>query len=431
MPRIKPFDGYLVAPERAEQVVSPAYDAVSPEMRREFAEANAHNYLNCMRLREDFPADAQPSAEQLLALNKANLEERLADGSFNRLTQPCLFLYRLTLGAHRQTGVVCEVSVDEYHHGRLRKHESTRSDKEDLLTAYQQVVGVSSSPICLAYPRDDEIAAAIAEHVRQPPQLDFTSADGVAQQVWCIEDGAAQRRLQDLFARIDITYLTDGHHRAASGWRYAQMMRGDGDRNDDNDDDGDDKRNGDRNRDDEDAPYNQLLVVLFCADELVLLPFHRAVRDLNGLDETQLADALARDFAVQRMPDGATFEPTRHGEFAMLVNDRWYRLALNDGLVDADDPVESLDVSILQNHILAPILGIADMRSDPRLDYVSGVLGNDGLRRKCAEGWAVCFACFATSIEQLMTVADAGALMPPKSTYFDPKARSGIFVRRK
>ena len=425
MPRIRAFDGYLVNPAHAEQVVSPAYDAVSPEKRREFADANPRNYINTMRLMADFPADSQPTVEELLAFNKANLDALLCDGSFNRFTQPCLFIYRLSVGAHTQTGVVCEVSVDDYRRGNLRKHENTRSDKEDLLAMYQQVVGVSSSPICLAYPHDDDIDRLLAQQTRQPPALDFVSPDGVAQQVWCIESAAEQQQMQALFERIEITYLTDGHHRAASGWRYAQMMReaagggggggGDGGAGDDTD-----------------APYNQLLVALFSADQLALLPFHRAVKDLNGLSEAQLVDALRRDFSIQPLAEsGASFEPTRHGEFGMLLNDKGYQLRIREDLVDATDPVNSLDVSLLQNHILEPLLGITDSRSDPRLDYVSGVTGAEGLRQKCADGWAVCFACFATSIEQLMTVADAGGLMPPKSTYFDPKARSGIFIRRK
>ena len=241
--------------------------------------------------------------------------------------------------------------------------------------------------------------------------------------MWCIESAAEQKQLQALFERIEITYLTDGHHRAASGWRYAQMRRQGGDGN------GNGSNCGDE-------PYNQLLVVLFSAAQLALLPFHRAVKDLNGLSEAGLVKALAQDFSVQKMSSGcAPFEPSRHGEFGMLVNDHWYRLRVREHLArvlaDAADPVNSLDVSILQNHVLEPLLGIADTRSDPRLDYVSGVTGGEGLRQKCAEGWAVCFACFATSIAQLMAVADAGALMPPKSTYFNPKANSGVFIRRK
>ena len=175
-------------------------------------------------------------------------------------------------------------------------------------------------------------------------------------------------------------------------------------------------------------------MALFSAAQLSLLPFHRVVRDINGMSEAELVEALQKDFAVEARFDCATFAPSRHGEFGMLVNGHWYCLrvrdALRDALTAADDPVDSLDVSILQNRILAPILGITDTRSDPRLDYVSGDDG-DGLRQKCAEGWAIGFACFATSMAQLMAVADAGALMPPKSTYFNPKTNSGVFVRRK
>lgn len=423
MPRIRAFDGYLVDPAHAAQVVSPAYDAVSPSMRRQFAEENPQNFLNTMRLREDFPIDAQPSVENLLALNKARLDELLSNGSFNHFTQPSMFIYRLSADNHTQTGVVCEVAVDEYHHGRVRKHENTRSDKEDLLMRYQQVVGVSSSPICIAHPRDEAIEKLLDEATQQPPMLDFISPDGVAQKVWRIQN-AAQQELQDLFERIKITYLTDGHHRAAAGWRYAQTRRG-------HDENHAENQANNQASDHENEPYNQLLVALFSAEQLSLLPFHRAVKDLNGLSEEALVSALNKDFIVQEMSDCATFEPARHGEFGMLLDTRWYRLRIREQLVDAADPVHSLDVSLLQNHILEPLLGIADTRSDPRLDYVSGVAGGEGLRQKCADGWAVCFACFATSIAQLMAVADAGALMPPKSTYFTPKANSGIFIRRK
>ena len=560
MPRIRAFDGYLVDPAHAVEVVSPAYDAVSPQMRREFADAHPRNYINTMRLLADFPADAQPTVDELLAYNKANLDALLSGGAFNRIEKPCLFIYQLATDTHCQTGVVCEVSVDEYAHGRLRKHENTRSDKEDLLALYQRVVGVSSSPICLAHAHDDGVERALAELTAAPPALDFVSGDGVAQRVWRIDDAAAQRRLQDLFARIDTTYLTDGHHRAAAGWRYAQMRRGGGDvprhprsllsggaggdgggvgdsgagggdgdgaagggdgggRGDrggaGDGGAGDGERGGDERGDrggdggDAEAPYNQLLVALFSARQLNLLPFHRAVADLNGLSEAQLVAALRRDFSVQPV-DGDAFQPSRHGEFGMLLGKnagggdgggnggkreggssgdsagggagengdenapenagkngdqgapenvdasgdksgdknagasgdesgdknaggggRWYRLRARSGLVDPAHPVDSLDVSILQNHILAPIFGITDARGDPRLDYVSGVSGPAALRRKCADGWPACFAIYPTSIAQLMKVADANGLMPPKSTYFDPKARSGIFIRPK
>ncbi|MGR3984023.1 MAG: DUF1015 domain-containing protein [Gammaproteobacteria bacterium] len=412
MPHIRAFTGYLVTAARAAAVVSPAYDAVSPAMRRQFAEAHPHNFLNTMRLREDFPADAQPGTDELLARNKAHLDKLLGDGSFEKFDSPCMFLYRLRAGAHTQTGVVCEISVDEYADGRVRKHENTRSDKEDLLAMYQKAVGVSSSPICLAYPHDRGIDRFLAEQTQSPPELDFTAEDGVVQQIWRIDAADAQRALCGMFAQIGVTYLTDGHHRAASGLRYAQMMRA---------------QSGNR----AEAPHNQLLVALFSTEQLELLPFHRAVRDLNGMSEAQFLEKLARDFQVE--PAGAPFAPCggAPGEFGMLLGGNWRRLRIRENRADLRDPVASLDAAILQDHILAPLLGIADMRIDARLDYISGAQGLDGLAQHAADGWAVCFACAATSIAQLMNVADAGALMPPKSTYFDPKARSGIFIRPK
>ncbi len=415
MPKIKAFEGYLVTAARAQQVVSPAYDSVSPEQRRKFAEANPQNFLNTMRLLEDFPADAQPTQAQLLASNKACLEHLLNDGSFGKLSQPCLFVYQLGNDAHQQTGVVCEVGVEEYEKGLVRKHENTRSDKEDLLAHYQKVVGVSSSPICLTYAQNDGIDDYVSQLTAEPADLEFISEDGVEQKVWCIRDAAKQQKLMDLFSAIDITYLTDGHHRAASARRYAEMMRASFD-------------NG-GNRGDE--PYNQLLVSLFPDNQLNLLPFHRCVKDLNGLNEAQIVAALAASFEVTKLSGQTRFSACRHGEFGMYINQNWYRLNVKPECIDETHPINSLDVTILQNLILDPILGIKDMRGDARLDYIAGVSGDEGIKQKCSEGWEIVFACYATSIEQLMNVADADALMPPKSTYFDPKPRSGIFARLK
>jgi len=412
MPRIKAFDGYLVNSTRATGVVSPAYDSVSPQQRRIFAEENPNNFLNTMRLLEDFAPDAQPTQEQLLASNRKCLENLLEDGSYEKIERPSMYLYQLITGDHIQTGVVCEVGVEEYEHGLVRKHENTRSDKEDLLAYYQKAVGVSSSPICLAYAQDGQIDEYVSGLIQAPADLEFTSGDGVEQKVWRIGDIDQQCRLIELFSRIKVTYLTDGHHRAASGRRYAEMMR---------------EEHGNLGNE----PYNQLFVALFPDNQLNLLPFHRCVRDLNGLNETQIVEALGEHFEVSELPGASEFEASRHGEFGMYINGHWYQLNVKPESIDPDDPVNSLDVTILQNLILDPILGIKDMRGDARLDYIAGVSGNEGIKQKCSEGWDVVFACHATSIDQLMAVADADALMPPKSTYFDPKPRSGIFVRLK
>ena len=413
MPVIKAFDGYLVNPERAHDVVSPAYDAVSPEQRRLFADAHPDNFINTMRLREDFPADKRPSHEQLLEGNKHRLQQLLSNGSFDTLTESSMFVYRLGTGDHIQTGVVCEVAVEAYEQGLLRKHENTRSSREDRLAQYQEVVGASSSPICLTYTQNDAIDDFVNSVTKGKPALDFQTEDGETQTIWCITEKHLQTQLQFLFEQINETYLTDGHHRAASGRRYAEIMR---ERNDSN--------TGDE-------PYNQLLVALFPDNQLNLLPFHRCVKDLSGLPLDQLLQLLEKDFKVVLLESKTPFSPTRHGEFGMYVEDTWYQLNLKQDRVDQSDPIDSLDVSILQNLILDPILGISDARKDPRLGYVAGVGGSAAIEQTYSEGWDVIFTCFATSIKQLMGVADVEQLMPPKSTYFDPKPRSGIFVRLK
>ena len=411
MPLIKPFDAWLVAKECVNDIVSPAYDSVSPKQRREFASRNPENFLNTMRLMEDFPDDARPDHEELLLMNKAHLDKLLSNGSFNRLLQQCMFLYQLDTGSHIQTGVVCEVSISEYEQGKIRKHENTLTDKEDLLAHYHKVVGAASSPICLTYSQNNKIDQIVKALCSKSPDLEFESYDNVEQRIWCITDKTQMQELIALFNTVDTTYLTDGHHRAASGLRYAKTMRG-------------------HNLGYEQAPYNQLLVALFPDNQLNLLPFHRCVKDLNNKSVEQILCELERYFVVKKL-DCTSFESLQKGRFGMYVNDIWYQLDAKPECFVHDNPVSALDVSILQNLILEPILGIHDMRNDPRLDYVAGISSIEGIRNKLSDGWKIVFVCHATSISQLMAVADANAMMPPKSTYFDPKPRSGIVVRLK
>ena len=245
MPAIKAFDAYLVNPKRAHDVVSPAYDSVSPEQRRLFTEAHPDNFINTMRLQEDFPADSQPTHDELLEGNAERLKRLLANGSFDAIAEPSMFVYRLGTGDHIQTGIVCEVAVEEYEQGLLRKHENTNSSKEDLLAEYQEVVGASSSPICLTYTQNDAIDDFIGSVMKTTPVLDFLTDDNEAQTIWRISDKHQLTQLQSLFENVSETYLTDGHHRAASGRRYAEIMR----------------EKLDSNTGDE--PYNQLLVAFF------------------------------------------------------------------------------------------------------------------------------------------------------------------------
>lgn len=413
MASIRPFDGHFVRSDVAHLVASPPYDALTPEQRHDFALANPRNYLNVMRSLEEFPAHERPTHDELLDVNSQKLRALFAEGVYAYKEEPCLFLYRLSVDGHVQTGVVAEIPIDEYDRGLIKKHEHTQQDKEDQLTAYQEVVGASSSPVCLAYPNSDAIGTLISRLTRAEPLLEFTAHDGLTQTIWCIEEASDIAQFAELFATVTVTYLTDGHHRCAAGSRYAAKRRA-----------ANPAHTGDE-------PYNFLLVALFPDDELRILPYNRCVRDLNGLSVPEFLARLGEIFEVKvldcGMPDEAA--PRGKGELAMLLDGAWYRLQARNGLAAHEDPVRSLDVMLLQEQVLGPLLGIDDPRTDPRLLYVAGSFKMSGLVARCEEGWRVAFAVYPTSIEQLMAVADADQVMPPKSTWFDPKARSGLFLK--
>ncbi|MCY4149932.1 MAG: DUF1015 family protein [Gammaproteobacteria bacterium] len=411
MPRISAFDSWLVKQQHASRTVAPSYDAVSAVERQKFAREHPENFLNTMRLMEDFQDDERPEHSELLRLNRRVLDRLLENDAFEYQPEPSLFLYQLDTGTHVQTGVVCEVPVDEYDSGNIRKHEKTLTDKESLLVNYLKVVGVSSSPICLTYSQSPSIDKLVDQICDKPATLDFQSFDDVEQRIWQIQDPNIQSQFVDLFSSAEVTYLTDGHHRAASASRYCQTMRA--------------EFNGEAP-----ASTQKLLVALFPDNQLRLLPFHRSVRDLNGKNIQQILDELEKDFTITRVEQNE-FAASHHGEFGLFHQDVWYKLEFRHDISRFANPVNRLDATILQNYILEPIFGIRESRDDPRLDYVPDVGGIDTIRDKVTEGWPVILAMHAASIEQLMAVADANELMPPKSTYFDPKPRSGIFVRKR
>lgn len=413
MPTVRPFTGYLVSPDRVHDVVAPAYDALTPAQRHRYAQAHPDNYVNAMRSLEEFPAAERPTLDELLERNKDKLEDLLSQGAFRETDAPCLFIYRLQIEDHEQVGLVGEIPVDEYDRGIIKKHEYTQTNREDHLARYNDVVGAASSPVCLTYTHHPGINAIVRQHMTTEPVIDFVADDGVAQSLWCISEPEEQDRLQGYFAEVGPAYLTDGHHRAAAGSRFAHMRR---------------ERNPDYTGEE---PYNFLLVVLFPDDQMRILAYNRLVTDLNGFEPDGFLDALAGDFDIEPLggirPDDAA--PRRPREFTMLLADQWYRLRVDPDLVPGDDPVETLDITILHERVLGPLLGVADVRCDDRCDSIAGVLGMDGLAERCREHGGVAFACHPVSIQQLMAVADAGRVMPPKSTWFDPKVRSGLFLR--
>ena len=395
---------YVVCRDRAERVVAPAYDSMAPAERAAYAKTNPSNFIKTMRTPEDYVESENPSLGMVLDHNLNAVQKMLEDSTFELQPHEALYIYRLHTGDHVQTAVIAEVPVTEYQQGRIHKHEHTRFEHENRLTQYLQHVGVSSSPICLAYQDDARIDKTVEIITQDKPLLDFSLEDGVRQTIWKVVGTEQIDILRTQFLSVEVAYLTDGHHRMAASVRHAANRSSSG-------------------------PWDNFLAALFPATQLRILSFNRCVRDLNGLSVEQLIDGLALNFTVDRISDDRkTMLPSKPGEFTLLVENQLFRLQVCSARVP-NDPVGSLDVSLLQNLFLEPVLGIGDDRSDPRLDFVTGDRGLNGLRQRAEEGWQAGIACYPTSMTDLMSIADRGLVMPPKSTCFDPKARSGIFLR--
>ena len=412
MAKLIPVTGYVVKQSRVNEVVSPAYDSLSPEERHSYAGLNPLNFLNTMRSAEEYPQGRAPGFDDLLKINAHNLQMLRDAEVFSPISQPGFFIYRLSTDDHSQTGIVAEMPIESYTDKTIRIHENTRESREEQLSRYLFEVGASSSPVCMAYPSNASISNQLADLAKTSPLLDFTSEDGLHQQLWKIDDPESVRQLGNAFNEVPYVYLTDGHHRCASGLNYANKL-------------------GATASDPGDPSFTNLLVSIFPDDEMRILAYHRCIRNLAGLSVHDFFKKISEYFRVQALhvnyADEA--EPRKKGEFAMFLDDNWYRLKIRNQFVDKSDPVKSLDVSILEDRLLRPILGIEDMRADPRLDYLPGIHGLKGLEERAQEGWRLMIGCYPTSMEEMYAVADNNKVMPPKSTWFDPKVRSGIFLK--
>ena len=407
MTEIRAFKPYLVSAGAATTVVSPAYDSMSSSERLSYRQTHPQNYINVMRTTDDFPEGERPSESRITAENIEELQKLHDSGAFTLCKKEGVFVYQVEIDGHTQTGIVAEIPIKEYGTGVVRKHEETRKEHELRLVSYLNDVGASSSPVCLAYKSRVDIDGVVDKVFLDDPLLDFDLPDGLRQKLWQITDADTLAQLREGFSNVAATYLTDGHHRAASTLRYAADCHA--------------KGKGD-------GPWDYLLVVMFPAEQLRVLPFNRCVRDLGSITEDQLLDQIKTHFLLEPVPAKESSLPQRRGEFLMLVDDHAYQLTRRTDS-ESSSPVKSLDVSFLQDYLLAPILGIQDARGDPRLDYMTGDSGLAGLIQRSQQGWRLGFACYPTSMEELMAVADAGEVMPPKSTCFDPKPRSGLFLK--
>jgi len=403
--RLHPFPAIRPAPELASQVAAVPYDVVDRHEAAELARGNPHSFLHVGRSDIDLPKGADPHDPQVYAGARAALERFMAEGTLIRDREPSLYLYRQIMEGRTQLGVVGCVHVDDYENDVIRKHEKTRPDKEDDRTRHVLTLNAHAEPVFLAYRGENRIDELTAAVLRTEPLYDFTAPDGVRHTVWRIPDN---RALVHVFEAVPTAYVADGHHRSASAWRAGKERRA----------------ANPRHRGDEE--YNWFLAVLFPAGQLTILPYYRMVRDLAGKAPADVLRDLAQVGRLSRMDNP---RPSRPGSFCIYLEGVWHRLELDPASIDRSDPIGSLDVSLLQDRVLGPILRVGDPRTDKRLEFVGGIRGTAELERRVNSGdMVIAFSLYPTTMEQLIAVSDAGEVMPPKSTWFEPKLRSGLFV---
>ncbi len=407
MPLIRPFTGLRPAPGRADDVAAPPYDVLNTDEAREQVKGRPWSFLHISRPEVDLPNGTDPYAPEVYAKARENLDYMLEQGVLQRDPEPCFYVYRLTMGEHRQNGLVAAASVAAYDADRIKKHEFTRPVKENDRVRQVDALNAQTGPVFLVYPSTDAIDSILDAYTGSTPKVDVTARDGVRHELWAIRERETNTLLEQRFDLLPALYVADGHHRSAAASRVAAAHR-----------EANPGHSGDES-------YNYFLSVIFPHNQMQILDYNRTVRDLHGLDEREFMSRLEVHFQVE--PSATPVKPARSGEFGMYLDDRWYRLTLDPGRIPRDNPVGRLEVSLLTDNLIEPILGIVDQRRDNRIDFVGGIRGLAGLEKRVDSGeMKVAFSLFPTRMEDLMAVADAGEAMPPKSTWFEPKLADGL-----
>ncbi len=406
---IRPFECVRPGERVADRVAALPYDVYNRQEACEVVKKEPLSFLKIDRAETQFDASVDTYAPQVYQKAKELLEKAIADGTFITDTDRCYYIYELTMDGRSQTGIVACASIDDYQNNVIKKHENTRADKELDRITHVDTCSAQTGPIFLAY-RANQVIDKEVDRVKQSPSIyNFVSDDGIRHQVWKIADKAAVENIKNAFEKIDSIYIADGHHRAASAVKVGLKRR---------------KNNPDYTGEEE---FNYFLSVLFPDEQLMILPYNRVVKDLNGYTKEQFMEKIAQNFDITES-DGQVM-PDNKGTFGMYITGKWYRLTAKKEIL-SEDPVDGLDVAILQNNLLELVLGIHDPKTDSRIDFVGGIRGLDELEKRCNEDCVLAFSMYPTSIKELFDVADAGKLMPPKSTWFEPKLRSGLFIHR-
>jgi len=413
MADIKPFKGYTPAPEYAEKVASPPYDVLNSDEARVVSEGNPFTFLHVVKSEIDFPSETDIHSDVVYKKGAENLQKLISDNILIKSETPCFYLYKQRMGDITQTGIVVGASGEEYRDGKIKKHEHTRKEKEDDRANHVNILNANTGPAFLTYPHRDDIDALVSNISARKPEIDFIADDGIGHTLWIVSDENEINQFVESFSQVPTLYIADGHHRSAAASRVRDIRRADNP-----------NHTGDET-------YNHFLAVIFPDNQLYVMDYNRALKDLNGLTASELVEKIESKFDVEKLNtvDPQDAKPKQRGEFAMYLEGDWYSLIPKAGLVPENDPVKSLDVSVLQDNILGAILGIDDPRTNNRIDFIGGIRGLKELVRRCDIDCKVAFALYPTGMDQLMAIADAGEVMPPKSTWFEPKLRSGMVVK--
>lgn len=411
---IKPFKGYRPPSDFAEKVAAVPYDVISKAEAEQLAKGNPQSFLHITRSEIDMPKDVDVYSQQVYDKARSNFLKFIKDGWLVKDAQACIYLYQQTMGNHTQTGILALSSIQDYFEGRIKKHEFTRPKKEQDRINNMKTLGAHAGPVFMTYKNVTEINHWVSNYItNNKPTVNFTAVDNIQHKLWCVNDVNLINALTILFKKhVPASYIADGHHRAASSAKVGQMLKSENPNHTGNE------------------AYNYFLSVLFPDNEMKILDYNRLVKDLNGLNVETFLQKIEEDFEVELI-GAKIFKPANVRSFGLYIEKQWYHLKAKPHIYNDDDPIDALDITTLSNHLLDKVLNIKDQRTDDRIDFVGGIRGLEELEKRVNAGdWKMAIALHPVSIQQLIDIADSGEVMPPKSTWFEPKLRSGLVVHK-
>jgi len=413
MAKVKPFKGIRPKEDIVDKVASLPYDVMNREEAKKMAEGNEKSFLRVVRSEIDLDDSIDAHDKVVYEKARKNLDKFIEEGTLNQDKKEKYYIYRQLMFGRVQTGLVACTSIDDYENDIIKKHEFTRPEKEqDRINNFDHC-DANTAPIFLSYRKNDKLNTIINDWIKfNKPVYNFTSEDDVTHIIWVIDTDEIIQNISEIFKDIDYLYIADGHHRTASSYKVGLKRR---------------KENPDYTGNEE---FNYFMSVIFPDEDLFIMDYNRVVEDLNGHTEEEFFEIIKEKFEVEECKGDEPFKPLEKHTFGMYLENKWYKLQAKKGTFESDDPVNSLDASILQDNLLRPILGVEDPRTSEKIDFVGGIRGLKELEKRVSEGMKVAFSMYPVTIEDLMTVADSGNVMPPKSTWFEPKLRSGLFVHK-